>query len=170
MNELFADSLMARLMAEPWWLQAWVGWMMLVNTASLFFLRHREARWVLAVWVGNVITMMALYEAVGYVRLLGLSHVLWWTPLLVYLVAVRERFAGNGVFGLWARGPTGHDRDLACDRLHRRRSLPHGRRCARRLISKRNRYLWVRRTVDVASDAVPATFVAAGTAWSQVRL
>lgn len=103
MNELFADSLMARLMAEPWWLQAWVGWMMLVNTASLFFLRYREARWVLAVWIGNVITMMALYEAVGYVRLLGLSHVLWWTPLLVYLVAVRERFAGNGVFGWWAR-------------------------------------------------------------------
>lgn len=103
MNELFADSLMARLMAEPWWLQAWVGWMMLVNTASLFFLRHREARWVLAVWIGNVITMMALYEAVGYVRLLGLSHVIWWTPLLVYLAAVRERFAGSGVFGLWAR-------------------------------------------------------------------
>lgn len=103
MAEWFADSLMARLMAEPWWLQAWVGWMMLVNTASVAFLRHREARWVLAVWVGNVITMMALYEAVGYVWLLGLSHVLWWTPLLAYLVAVRGRFAAGGRFGWWGR-------------------------------------------------------------------
>lgn len=103
MGGLFADSLMARIMAEPWWLQAWIYWMMLVNTASLAFLRHREARWVLGVWVGNVITMMALYEAVGYVRLLGLSHVLWWTPLLVYLVAVRQRFAMGGAFGWWGR-------------------------------------------------------------------
>ncbi|MES1945316.1 hypothetical protein PC39_14412 [Salinisphaera sp. PC39] len=102
----FADSLMARLMAAPWWLQAWVGWMMVANTASVVFLRHREARWVLTVWIGNVITMMALYEAVGYVRLLGLSHVLWWTPLLAYLFAVRGRFAQAGAFGAWARALT----------------------------------------------------------------
>ena len=106
MTEWFAHSLMARLLAEPWWLQAWVGWMMAVNTASVAFLRHREARWVLAVWVGNVITMMALYEAVGYVRLLGLSHVLWWPQLLVYQFAVRGRFARAGAFGVWARALT----------------------------------------------------------------
>lgn len=103
MGEWLADSMMARIMAEPAWLQAWVYWMMAVNTAAVAFLRHREARWVLGVWVGNVITMMVLYEWVGYVRLLGLSHVIWWTPLLVVLYRERARFAGGDAFGWWAR-------------------------------------------------------------------
>ncbi len=34
-------------------------------------------------------------------RLLGLSHVLWWTPLFVWLLPQLMRQRPAGVFGLW---------------------------------------------------------------------
>lgn len=102
MQEMLQDNMMIKIMAEPIWLQAWVGWMMLLNTAALLFLKHKQAKVVLAVWVGNVITMAVLYEMVGYVRLLGLSHVIWWTPLVIYLFRQRKQFpTGAGATWLW---------------------------------------------------------------------
>ena len=79
-------EMMTDIMNEPLWLQAWVGWMMVINTASLFFLSHREPRIVLAAWIGNLITMTTMYEYFGYTRILGLSHVIWWTPLIIFLL------------------------------------------------------------------------------------
>lgn len=66
--------------------QIWVYWMMLINTASILFVRHVEARIVLAVWIAAAITMTLMAEMWGYVRLLGLGHLIWWTPLVVYLI------------------------------------------------------------------------------------
>ena len=86
---------------EPIWLQAWIYWMVVVNTASFLFLKQIEARWVLAAWIGNLIFMILLYENVGYVRLLGLSHVIFWTPLLVYLFRRRDKL--SGATGVWLR-------------------------------------------------------------------
>ncbi len=100
MQEMLQDNMMIKIMAEPIWLQAWVGWMMLLNTAALLFLKHKQAKVVLAVWVGNVITMAVLYEMVGYVRLLGLSHVIWWTPLVIYLFRQRKQFP-TGAVATW---------------------------------------------------------------------
>lgn len=88
---------------EPLWLQAWILWMVLVNTASVVFVRRDEARWVLTCWLGNVLTMSALFAQVGYVRLLGLAHVVWWTPLVVYLWRRRGSFPGATPFGVWVR-------------------------------------------------------------------
>jgi hypothetical protein len=90
------------ILAEPFWLELWILWMVLLNSASLFFLRRAEARWVLAAWLGSLVTMYLLYETFGYTRILGLSHVLWWTPLVVYLFRRRAGF-GEGAFGGWAR-------------------------------------------------------------------
>lgn len=80
------------ILAEPLWLRSWVFWMVVINSASLLFIRHRAARFVLLAWIGNVVTMGWLFEAHGYDRLLGLSHVLWWTPLLVFLWRERSRW------------------------------------------------------------------------------
>jgi len=41
---------------------------------------------LLAVTAAMVAAMMALYAAVGFVRLLGLPHLVFWTPLVVWLV------------------------------------------------------------------------------------
>ena len=37
--------------------QAWVFWMMIVNTAATFFLMHKEGRIWLAVWIPIGITV-----------------------------------------------------------------------------------------------------------------
>jgi hypothetical protein len=90
------------ILNEPFWLKLWIFWMVFLNSASLFFVKRAEGRWVLAAWLGNLFTMNRLFEAFGYTRILGLSHVLWWTPLLVYLFRRRASF-GEGAFGGWAR-------------------------------------------------------------------
>jgi len=78
-------DMMAQILAEPLWLVVWVFTLMIVNTAAVLFLRRVEARWVLLAWVINLPLMGSLYATFGYVRLLGVSHVIVWTPLLMYL-------------------------------------------------------------------------------------
>ena len=91
---------MGKILSEPLWLQAWVGWMMLINTAALLFWQHKQAKIVMAAWVGNLITMTVLFEIFGYVRLLGISHVIWWTPLVIYLFSYRRSFP-TGTVATW---------------------------------------------------------------------
>ena len=93
--------LMEGIMSMPLGWQAWVFWMMIVNTASIFFLKHTEARICLAVWIPNGITMMLLAEQMGYVRLLGLSHIVWWTPLVIYLFMRRKEIDLKTPVGKW---------------------------------------------------------------------
>lgn len=76
---------MDQIMAEPLWLVIWVFTLMVLNSASLLFIKRIEARWVLVAWLINLPVINYIYETQGYVRLLGLSHVLVWTPLVVYL-------------------------------------------------------------------------------------
>jgi hypothetical protein len=87
---------------EPFWLQAWIGWLILVNTASVFFLRRAEGRSTLLAWIASVLTMGWLFESFGYTRILGLAHLIWWTPLVIWLFRRRAGF-GEGAFGGWAR-------------------------------------------------------------------
>lgn len=92
------------ILQEPLWLRVWVFWLMAVNTASLVFLRHLEARGVLAAWVANLLLMPALFELQGYTRLLGLSHIVCWTPMLVWLARRRGRWPGPSTgAGAWLR-------------------------------------------------------------------
>ncbi|MEO1241099.1 MAG: hypothetical protein AAFX54_04260 [Pseudomonadota bacterium] len=73
-------------MTQPLWLQAWVGWMVLVNfVGGLVFIRRAEAKWVLGAIISAGLLMELLYSQFGYQRILGLAHVVFWTPLLVYL-------------------------------------------------------------------------------------
>jgi hypothetical protein len=94
-------SLMFHILEEPLWLQAWVGWLMLVNLASLAFWKRREARVVFWTFLANAIFMSVLCELNGYNRLLGLSHVLFWTPLLVYLIRKLPGIDRAAAFGQW---------------------------------------------------------------------
>jgi hypothetical protein len=94
-------TLLEGLLETPIWLQIWVGWLVVVNSSAVFFLRHGAARWVLAAWIGNAIFMMALAEINGFNRLLGLSHVVFWTPLLVYLYRRRAIIKVDNFVGRW---------------------------------------------------------------------
>lgn len=87
-------DMMQDIAREPLWLQAWVYWLMIANTAAILFVIQRpEARWILAAWLANVMIIMpAFYETFGYTRILGVAHIIVWAPLLVYLWDRRERF------------------------------------------------------------------------------
>lgn len=95
--------MLPHILAEPLFLQIWIFWLIVINTAGIFFLRHPEARWVLAAWVGSIALTTLLFEVNGYNRLLSLSHVVCWTPLLVYLHRRRPKISGESLFDGWVR-------------------------------------------------------------------
>ncbi len=97
-----AQTLLQAIMMQPLWLQGWIGWMVLVNVAGgLIFIRRPEAKWVLIAMAGNVLFMNWLFAEFGYQRILGLAHVVFWTPLLIYLWMRRQNWGLQTTAGKW---------------------------------------------------------------------
>ncbi len=76
----------------------WIYWWTRVIDASNWLLvpfafYDRRARWALLAWVINIVMIITLYNVFGYVRILGLSHIIAWTPLLIYLLSRRRPFS-----------------------------------------------------------------------------
>lgn len=95
-------SLNSAIFAQPLWLQIWIIWMVLINVpAALIFIRRTEAKWVLLAMAGNAIFMNWLFAQYGYQRILGLSHVVFWTPLVIYLWLRREKWDMTRLSGKW---------------------------------------------------------------------
>jgi len=94
--------MLEHILNQPFWLKVWIFWMIFLNSASIVFVRRAEGRWVLAAWIASLVTLNRLFEEFGYTRILGLAHVLWWSPLVLYLFRRRAQF-GEGPFGGWAR-------------------------------------------------------------------
>lgn len=72
------------------WQTVWLYWMsfaIIVTPLVLVFSKatRRDAAIVLLTNIAMLVGMSWVYDQMGYVRLLGLVHVILWTPLLVYL-------------------------------------------------------------------------------------
>ncbi len=93
--------MMEHILRYPLWLQAWIAWMGIVNAAAIVFLRHVQARWALAAFLGAALFMETLYRLNGFNRLLGLAHVVFWTPAVVYLVRQRPRLEPGSALRVW---------------------------------------------------------------------
>lgn len=79
-------AFMLDLASGPSWVYAWVNFMGVVFMLAIPFSFTRvEARWALLAMALAFPSMMALHAAVGMVRLLGIVHIVFWTPLAVYL-------------------------------------------------------------------------------------
>lgn len=101
-NATLVQSLPAAIMMQPFWLQAWIGWLVLVNVFGAFiFVRRPEAKWVLIAMAGNAVFMNWLFAEYGYQRILGLAHVVFWTPLLGYLWLRRRQWRLHSFGGKW---------------------------------------------------------------------
>ena len=84
---MFIDQILAQ---SPIFV-AWFWWLVFINSLSMcFVIWSREARWILAVWLINIWSLELFYNLIGYSRLLNLTHIVLWTPLLAYL-ALRAR-------------------------------------------------------------------------------
>ena len=78
------------LATQPAWVQIWVTIMGLVIAVSVVAMlihapTRRDAVIVAVAMAATVAAMQWLYAKVGYVRLLGIVHVVIWTPLVIYL-------------------------------------------------------------------------------------
>ena len=89
----FQFDLVERIAEGPQWIYWWTrvidtsNWLLL-----LFVYFDRRARWAFLAWVVNIVTILTLYNVYGYTRILGLAHIIAWTPLLPYLLARRHPF------------------------------------------------------------------------------
>ena len=87
----------------PLLLSGWLRVMGIVNLASLFFLRHIQARWVLAAFVFIAATNVPIFLSYGLVKLGSIPHLIVWIPLIIYLAHEFRcgRIEVKSIFGVW---------------------------------------------------------------------
>ena len=82
--------------AQPAWVGIWINWLSFgAFVLPLFLLIWKETRLtavitVVGAVIGGVGVFM-MFEQMGYVKLLGLPHVIVWTPLAYYLYKQMQR-------------------------------------------------------------------------------
>ena len=93
---------------EPMWLQSWISVLAGVCALAVLFVVGREnGRWrvrpepiaVLVSLAAAGAFMNWLYGEVGYVRLLGLAHVLFWGPVYGWILWRRRAIGTASWFG-----------------------------------------------------------------------
>jgi hypothetical protein len=97
------DSVLLRgMLAIPVGWQLWLGWMALLNlvVAAFYSVKHPEARFILVAFLASAVVMVVIADNLGYVRLLGIGHVVLWTPLMICLF---KRVAEVGVDRIYAK-------------------------------------------------------------------
>ena len=102
-------SLNEAMATEPIWLQGWILVLVVVNLAALLFIVKRREDGGVGIRLESVAIVVAfllaaafmgrLYEQVGYVRLLGLAHLVCWGPVWTWLLTRRRVIGSASVFG-----------------------------------------------------------------------
>lgn len=87
-------------MKFPW--NLWVGLLALVNVAGgVYFIRTIEGQLALACLMFAFLIMWVIYTQKGFVRLLGLGHLIAWIPQMAWYAQVIAEGKAAGVFKYW---------------------------------------------------------------------
>ena len=87
-------------MKFPW--NLWVGLVGGVNmVGGLVYIRTFEGQLALACLMLAFMIMWGIYVKKGFVRLLGLGHLVAWMPLMVWYSQVISRGSAEGAFKCW---------------------------------------------------------------------
>lgn len=79
----------------------WGAWLIAVNAASLLFITHIEAQVTLAAVGVAVLAQALIYQHKRFIRLLGVTHVLW-VPMLAWMVwRLSTHPAGQTALQIW---------------------------------------------------------------------
>jgi len=70
-------TFMSKMMKFPIVPRLWVMVLMMVNMAALYFIDSLEGQVVIAVFMASAAIMITLDAKLGFVKLLGIGHVLW---------------------------------------------------------------------------------------------
>lgn len=74
------------MMAQPTWLVIWIAVLVGLHIVAIpLAFKDWRPRVMVIVMILNGMFMSALFSKYGYTRILGLSHIIFWTPLLAYL-------------------------------------------------------------------------------------
>jgi len=96
------------IFSEPLWLQAWVMLLVIANIGAIPFAPTKENNaWklrsecvaIIVSFVVAAILMDWMYNTFGYVRLLGMAHLVAWTPAFVYVLMRRKQLGMSTAFG-----------------------------------------------------------------------
>lgn len=80
------------IMQQPAWLVAWVGLLVLISLLAIpFSIKDSRPRWIILAFVAAAVLMNVLYEKFGYTRILGLGHIVFWTPAWIYIWRNRKK-------------------------------------------------------------------------------
>jgi len=61
-----------------------------------------EARWVLLSMIGAILSMTAIFTFFGFEKILGLGHIVAFTPVLIYLYMRRSQWRVSQTYsGKW---------------------------------------------------------------------
>ncbi len=102
-------TLSAAIELQPMWLKIWLAFLVTANLGAVLFVAKRtaagwrprfEAIAIIAAFLLAGEFMDHLYAEHGYVRLLGLAHVVFWTPVYVWIFTRHRRkmYADTPIF------------------------------------------------------------------------
>ena len=93
----FTKGLMSLPM--PW--PQWLGLLFVVNIGgSIYFFEALEGKVVLVVFLAGAVFMMAIFARMGFVRLLGIGHILW-VPMIPWLWSRLDQVGPSDPLGYW---------------------------------------------------------------------
>lgn len=96
------------ILTEPLWLLAWVALLLIANMGAIpFAITKQGGAWqvrkeclaIVASFIVAAMIMNWMYAQFGYVRLLGLAHLIAWTPAYVYVMMRRAEIGTSSWFG-----------------------------------------------------------------------
>jgi hypothetical protein len=101
--ELFSQFNAEMTANSPLWVGIWVNFMVAVLALAIpFSFAQKEARWILLGAVLGMAGTIIAYSQFGFTRILGVGHILFWSPTLVYMLGLRGRGVGRQtLFGKW---------------------------------------------------------------------
>jgi hypothetical protein len=101
-------SLVEAMATEPLWLRSWINVLIAANLSAVLFVVGKDAgRWrirrepiaIIVAFVAAAILMEQLYHSFGYVRLLGVAHLVCWGPVWLWILSRRREAGWRSLFG-----------------------------------------------------------------------
>jgi len=87
-------------LAKPWW--AWLMLLVSVNmVGSLIFIGTPEGKVVFAAILFIAVSQLVIFRFLGYVRLLGITHIAAWIPMIPWLVSRLAEIGIDNPLGYW---------------------------------------------------------------------
>lgn len=92
---------MKTMFSLPAPIRLWLGLLMALNMFVPFlFITTPEAQWTVVAAIAGAMTMAKIFQARGFVRLIGIGHI-YWVPLVIWFAMRLDAAPSGGLFRYW---------------------------------------------------------------------